>query len=143
MTIQSPARIRIRNASPGESGRIEAFIAPFVAEGKLLPRTLNELEDLIETLFVAELDGKMIGCAALDIYSSKLAEIRSLAVSPAAQGSGVGKLLVKACIDLARERNILEVMAITESEQFFKNCGFDFTPTGERKALFFKTRDRF
>jgi N-acetylglutamate synthase-like GNAT family acetyltransferase len=141
VTIQTVSKIRIRKASPGESGRIEAFISPFVEDGKLLPRTLDELEDLIGTLFVAEFEGAMVGCAALDVYSSKLAEIRSLAVSPDVQGMGVGKLLVNACVELAQEKNILEVMAITEAEAFFKACGFDFTLTGERKALFFKTRD--
>ena len=44
-------------------------------------------------------------------------------------------------VELAREKNILEVMAITSSDGFFKSCGFDFTLPGEKKALFFQTRD--
>jgi N-acetylglutamate synthase-like GNAT family acetyltransferase len=78
--------------------------------------------------------------AALEVYSRKLAEIRSLAVSPTLQGKGVGKLLVEACIQLAREKNVLEVMAITSSDGFFISCGFDFTLPGEKKALFYQTR---
>ncbi len=132
--------ITIRKASPGEGGRIAEFITPFVEEGKLLPRTYDELDHLIETLFVAELEGEIVGCAALEVYSRKLAEIRSLAVSPTARGLGVGKMLVKACVELARQRDILEVMAITSSEDFFKSCGFDFTLPGEKKALFFQSK---
>ena len=79
--------------------------------------------------------------AALEIYSKKLAEIRSLAVLPEFQGRGVGKQLVQACVDRARERNILEVMAVTSSEDFFRACGFDFTLPGEKKALFYQTRE--
>jgi N-acetylglutamate synthase-like GNAT family acetyltransferase len=122
---------------------LAAFIKPFVSDGKLLDRTMAEFEDLLPHFFVAEFDGEIIGCAALEIYSRKLAEIRSLAVSPTAQGMGVGKRLVQACVDRARKHNIYEVMAITSSDGFFLNCGFDFTLPGEKKALFYQTRDEF
>ena len=84
-----------------------------------------------------------MGCAALEVYSKKLAEIRSLAVSPKVQGMGIGKMLVNACVELAHEKKILEVMVITSNEQFFKAVGFDFTMTGEKKALFIQTRDEY
>lgn len=140
MTLTS-APAKIRPANEQDLPLVEAFILPFVADGKLLPRTISELGQLLKTLFVAERDGQIVGCAALEIYSPKLAEIRSLAVSPAVQGSGVGKLLVNACLELAKQHNILEVMAITSSDAFFLACGFDFTLPGEKKALFYQTRD--
>jgi N-acetylglutamate synthase-like GNAT family acetyltransferase len=132
---------RVRPATEADVPAIEAFIEPYVDEGKLLPRTYGELNELLPSFFIAELDGQIVGCAALEVYSRKLAEIRSLAVSPAVQGKGIGKLLVEACIELAREKGVLEVMAITSSEDFFKACGFDFTLPGEKKALFYQTRD--
>ncbi|GAB4511880.1 MAG: N-acetyltransferase [Anaerolineae bacterium] len=132
--------ITIRKARQDDIDTLTAFITPFVEEGKLLPRTYDELDDLIDRLFIAEFDGRMVGCAALEIYSKKLAEVRSLAVAPEVRGRGVGKLLVKACVDLATEANILEVMAVTSSEEFFIACGFDFTLPGEKKALFYQTR---
>jgi N-acetylglutamate synthase-like GNAT family acetyltransferase len=117
------------------------FIQPFVAEGRLLPRTTEELEELVYKGFVAKVDGRLIGFAALEIYSRKLAEIRSLAVVPEFQGKGVGRLLVEECVERARKRDILEVMAITSSEVFFRSCGFDFTLPGEKKALFISTSE--
>ena len=42
-------------------------------------RTIDELALLLPNYFVAESDGKIIGCAALEIYSSKLAELRKIA----------------------------------------------------------------
>jgi len=117
------------------------FIQPFVEEGDLLPRTIPELSELLPTLFVAEMDGRILGCAALEIYSWKLSEIRSLAVSKEAQGKGIGRRLVKACVDLAHERNILEVMAITASDEFFMSCGFDYTLPSLKRALFIQTRE--
>lgn len=120
---------------------MHAFIRPFVAAGRLLERTIEELDLLVGDGFVAEDDGRIVGFAALEIYSKKLAELRSLAVSDNYRGRGLGKKLVTACVDRAREKNVLEVMAITSSEEFFRSCGFDFTLPGEKKALFLQTRD--
>lgn len=128
--------IIIRRANLDDADRIADFITPFVDQGKLLRRTYDELHELIDHFFIAEQDGQIIGCAALEIYSPKLAEVRSLAVAPEAQGHGVGRMLVKACVEVAHEAKILEVMAITSSEAFFMSCGFSFTLPGEKKALF-------
>ena len=100
----------------------------------------DELRELVRHGFVAELAGEIVGFAALEIYSPKLAEVRSLAVRPDSQGRGTGRQLVDACIGLAQRSGVLEVMAITSEEEFFKTCGFDFTLPGEKKALFLQTR---
>jgi N-acetylglutamate synthase-like GNAT family acetyltransferase len=134
-------QIHIRSASSDDIVRLEEFIRPFTQERKLLRRTLKEIEDLLDHFFIAEVNGEVVGCAALEIYSPKLAEIRSLAVSPSVQGSGVGKKLVEKCLETAHQHNVFEVMAISSSEGFFKACGFDFTLPGERKAFFLQTRD--
>ena len=133
--------IRVRPATADDVAELDRFVQPFVEQKKLLPRTIDELEELISHGFIAERDGRIVGFAALEVYSKKLAEVRSLAVLPELQGQGIGKQLVQACIDRAREKNILEVMAITSSEEFFRACGFDFTLPGEKKALFLQTRD--
>ena len=140
IVVQALTRVNIRRAESAEASKIADFITPFVEDGRLLPRTYDEMDDLIDNFFIAEIEGRMVGCAALEIYSWKLAEIRSLAVSSDAQGMGVGRMLVQTCVDLAHERGILEVMAITSSDQFFRACGFDFTLPGEKKAVFYQTR---
>ncbi len=132
--------VTVRPALRADLVAIAALIEPFVAQGRLLRRTIDELETLLAHVFVAEAAGRIVGCAAVEIYSPKLAELRSLAVEAAWQGQGVGKLLVQACVERARERNVLEVMTITSAEGFFKSCGFDFTLPGEKKALFVQTR---
>jgi N-acetylglutamate synthase-like GNAT family acetyltransferase len=140
-TEKTVTGIIIRTATANDLELLTIFLTPFVEAGKLLPRTFDELRDLLPTLFVAESEGNIVGCAALEIYSWKLAEVRSLAVSPAMQGQGVGKRLVDACIDRARAANILEVMAITSADSFFMSCGFDYTLPGEKRALFMQLRD--
>jgi amino-acid N-acetyltransferase len=131
----------IRKATQADVQALSDFITQFVATGELLPRTLDELEELLPNFFIADIDGEIMGCATLEIYSRKLAEIRSLAVSPKAQGKGVGKALVEACVELAKQENIFEIMAISASEDFFKKCGFDFTLPNLRKAFFLQTRE--
>lgn len=138
MTLDLEALIRpaaIEDVQP-----LEEFIRPFVESDRLLPRTTGELTSLVEHGFVAELQGRIAGFAALEIYSPKLAEIRSLAVAPIHQGRGIGRRLIDACVARAKERNILEVMAITATEEFFERCGFDYTLPGQKKALFIQTR---
>jgi N-acetylglutamate synthase-like GNAT family acetyltransferase len=141
MPEETLTKIIIREATVEDIDRINVFITPFIDEKKLLPRTHDELKDLIKNLFIAEVNGDIMGCAALEIYSKKLAEIRSLAVAHEVQGLGIGRKLVTACVERAKSHNILEVMAVTSSEDFFKACGFDFTLPGEKKALFFQTKD--
>ncbi|MFN3158845.1 MAG: GNAT family N-acetyltransferase [Rubinisphaera brasiliensis] len=133
--------VTIRPAVLDDAQGLLDFIEPFVADRRLVPRTTDELEQLVRTGFVAVVDQKIVGFASLDIYNRKLAEVRSLAVAPIYQGLGIGRSLVQKCVELARERRILEVMAITSSEEFFKNCGFDFSLPRERKALFIETFD--
>jgi amino-acid N-acetyltransferase len=141
---QSPITITVRHAVEGDIPAISDLIRPYVDEGLLLARTLDEFGELLPGFFVAVTqDNVIVGCAALEIYSPKLAEVRSLAVSPAAQGHGVGKKLVDACLRRAHAHNVFEVMAITAQDTFFQNCGFDYTLPGSKRALFIQTRDKY
>ncbi len=133
----------VRATTESDVEALGRFIEPFVAQGRLLPRTRDELEDLTEHGFVAVAGEAILGFAALEIYSVKLAELRSLAVSSQHQGLGIGKALVNACVERAKKQNVFEVMAITSSEEFFQRCGFDFTLPGEKKALFLQTRETY
>ncbi|MCY2964138.1 MAG: GNAT family N-acetyltransferase [Planctomycetota bacterium] len=135
-------KVVIRPARGTDIESLLVLIEPFVLQRKLLPRTIDELTLLLSSYFVADADGRIVGCVALEIYSSKLAELRSLVVDPDFQGQGIGKKLVAAAVDRARDERILEVMAITSSDEFFQSCGFDFTLPGEKKALFLQTRER-
>ncbi len=136
-------KFNIREADRDDIPQLENLVDHFVTANRLLPRTFDELCDLIPFGFVAEINGRIVGFAALEIYSAKLAEIRSLAVHEDHQGKGIGRGLVQRCVDLAVHRNVLEVMAITSADGFFQACGFDFTLPGEKKALFMQTRDEY
>lgn len=136
------AEARVRLARREDVAAIRALIEPHVTSGRLMQRATREIEYLLPTFVVAEREGAVVGCAALEIYSSRLAEVRSLAVTDALQGQGVGRRLVEACVKIARERQVMEVMAITSNEAFFRAVGFDFTLANERKALFIDPQER-
>lgn len=142
--------ITIRAARTSDIPGLIALIDPFVEGGNVLRRTYQELGELLPNFFVAVLEtsqngtdgqGEIVGCAALEIYSPKLAEVRSLAVASKIQGQGIGRRLVSVCVERARIKNVLEVMAITTSDEFFMKCGFDYSLPGAKRALFVQTRE--
>ena len=130
----------VRPATRADLEPLEAFLRPFVEAQQILPRAIDELVYLLTTSFVAEDEaGELAGFATLEIYSHKLAEIRSLTVRADARGRGIGQGLVEACVGLARSREIYEVMAITAAEELFARVGFDAALPGQKKALFLQT----
>jgi len=101
----------------------------------LLPRSEEEVADLIESFFVVEEDGEVLGCVCLEIYSQKIAELRSLAVAKKARGKGLGRVLVQAVLQEAEAKEIPEVLAVTSALEFFQQMNFKGV-LNEKYALF-------
>ena len=125
-----------RKAESSDVRGIHALISHYASNGKLLPRSVYDVRRNLSKFFVAIEGAVVVGCVCLDVYGKKMAEIRSLAVAEHARGQGIGQQLVKLCVNEAKRRHVLEVMAITSVDHFFKSSGFDYTLPGERKALF-------
>ena len=134
--------IRVRPVTASDQDAVLESLKHYVEQKKLLPRTIDELDILLQDGFVALSADRLVGFATLEIYSQKLAEIRALVVAGDLQGQGVGRLLVEACLERARQEQIMEVMAISSAETFFRSCGFDFTLPDEKKAFFLQTSPR-
>jgi amino-acid N-acetyltransferase len=134
--------VRLRAATRRDVVAIGEFIAPFVARGELLPRTAKELARLARRAFVAEAEGRLVGLAAMEIYSKKLSEIQCLSVAKGYRSQGIGKQLVAMCVQLAREQRVAETMAISSREEFLKACGFGYCLSGPKTVLFLRTRER-
>ena len=137
----------IRQAQPADAEAIHALMRPYVMERLLLARTEAEIIELTRHGFVAfqshdGMEQRLIGFSAIEIYGPKLAELQCLAVDTAFQGSGVGSKLVKACVDRARELEVMEILAISSSERFLQSCGFDYSLPDQKKALFCQLRPR-
>ncbi len=134
--------IEFRQGTNRDVQAVSNFLKPFVYERKLLRRTRSELELLVPSGFVAEADGKVVGFSAVEIYSRKLAEIQCLAVEPKFQGHGLGSELVRRCVELARQRGVMEVLAISSSDSFLQKLGFNYSLPDQKRALFCQLRSR-
>ena len=137
-----PAEYSIRPACEGDLLSVFELLRPFVEQRKVLRRTRAEISAMLSTGFVAEFAGEVIGFSAVEIYSKKLSEIQCLTVNPVHQGKGVGGDLVRHCVELARQRGVMEVMAISASEKFLHDLGFDYALPDQKRALFFQLRSR-
>ena len=116
---------KLRPATLADVAAMEAFIAPFVATGDLLPRSNYDLCRHIKEYVVAETpDGSLVGTGSLKVYSAGLAEIAALAVREDQQGRGVGKALVEALLVDARAMGLSEVFGLTRKPLFFLRLGF-------------------
>lgn len=137
----------IRRAHFDDLAAIQALLKPFVEQRKLLRRMQAEVLLLMSNGYVAEVvdenqNKKLVGFSAVEIYSRKLGEIQCLAVADGYQGNGIGSALVKACVERAREKGILEVMAISSSEGFLRQLGFDYSLPEQKRALFYQLHSR-
>ncbi len=137
----------VRQALPADAAEIHALLRPFVMQRLLLSRAQAELIELTRHGFVAtvEKEGggrRCIGFCAVEVYSPKLAELQCLAVHVDFQRTGVGKSLVSACVGRAKDLGVMEIMAISSSDRFLENCGFDYSLPDQKRALFQQLRPR-
>ena len=93
----------IRPARNEDMASIRGLIRLF--PGHLVQRNLPRAP----SFFVAHVGGRLVGCCALQVYSKRLAEVRSLAVHPDFQDRGLASDLVERCTQRARERGVREL----------------------------------
>ena len=134
--------IRIKSASDAHVDQILELIEPFVKAELLLHRDRDEILRLSKRGFVALHKRTVVGFASVEVYSKKLAEIQCLAVRQDFQKQGIGKRLVRKCIELTEAEGVLELMAISASDPFLKECGFDYSLPNQKRALFYRFGDR-
>ncbi|MCF8383290.1 MAG: N-acetyltransferase [Chlorobium sp.] len=114
----------VRHARLSDAGTIAAITAEYAREGIMLERSAESVIENIRNFFVAEHQGKIIGCCAIAFYTSKLAEIRSVAVLAQHKRRGTGRLLVEKAEEILREEGVKEVFVLTLSPDFFGSLGF-------------------
>ena len=102
---------------------------------KLLPRTSQEIRELLDMFWVVEDDGQIVGCCCLEVYSPKIAELRSLAVLEAYRGKGYGEMLVQHVVGEAKARNVKQLLVVTSTPEFFEGLNFG-SCLNEKYALF-------
>ncbi|AXA37016.1 GCN5-related N-acetyltransferase [Candidatus Sumerlaea chitinivorans] len=114
----------VRKARVEDVPAIQKVIHVHADRGEMLHRSLNELYETMRDFTVIEENGRIVACAAIHIVWDDLAELKSVAVAPEAQGRGYGKLVVTHCLAEARELGLRRVFALTYKPEFFARFGF-------------------
>jgi amino-acid N-acetyltransferase len=81
--------------------------------------------EALQQFRVAEVAGEVVGCGALHVMWEDLAEIRTLAVRPAAKGLGVGSALLDTLVEDARHLGVQRLFCLTFEVDFFARHGFE------------------
>ncbi len=121
------------------------------ADGPVMLRLLSAnalpidgLLDHLGTALVVRLGGRIIGCAALEVYADG-ALLRSVAVEAAQQGLGVGRAVTTAALDFATTLGASDIYLLTTTaETFFQKFAFepiarDQVPPGVRSSVEFRS----
>jgi len=116
--------MKVRSAKISDAEAIYALINFYAERDRMLFRPLDDIYENLQAFTVAELDGKVAGCCALQIIWSDLAEIKSLAVDEANIDKGLGKMLVAAAVEQAGQMGLPKIFALTLRPEFFEKLGF-------------------
>jgi N-acetylglutamate synthase-like GNAT family acetyltransferase len=108
----------IRTATPGD---VEAIRELIVSEG--MPPM--EIEEWLESFFVLEGDGRVLGCVGIERYGDA-AVLRSITTEPSLRGTGEGMRLAQHALDYARRDGAKRCYLFTmTASEFFPKFGFE------------------
>jgi amino-acid N-acetyltransferase len=113
----------IRRARTSDVPAIKQLVDTYAGR-ILLEKNLVTLYEAVQEFWVAEHQGKVVGCGALHVMWSDLGEIRTVAVDPAMTGHGVGHAIVNRLLDVARELQLKRLFVLTFETEFFGRHGF-------------------
>ncbi len=116
--------MKVRNAKISDVKVINALISSYAERDRMLFRSMADIYENLQAFTVAEADGSVVGCCALEIIWSDLAEIKSLAVDETNKEKGIGRMLVTAAIEQASLLGVPRIFALTLEPDFFEKLGF-------------------
>jgi len=117
--------MNVRFAKIPDVEAIHALISSYAERDRMLFRSVADIYENLQCFSVAEQGGRVVGCCALEIIWSDLAEIKSLAVSEACKQKGIGRMLVAAAAEQAATLGVPKVFALTLEPEFFLKSGFE------------------
>lgn len=119
----------IRTAVRADVRKIHDLIEQNQQEGRLLPRSLHELDVHIDR-FVVAVDGRgsIVGCGELAPLSHTVAEVRSLVVARRRRGAGVGHRIVNELRQRARHDGYDDLCVFAHHPAYFAHMGFSIVP---------------
>ena len=118
----------------GWGGNFEGVCAQIVAD------FVNTFDPRCERGWIAELDGRNVGCVLLVKDKPGVARLRLLLVEPSARGLGIGTLLTDECIRFARERGYRKMTlwthsVLTAARAIYARAGFTLTSSEPKQSF--------
>jgi len=111
------AAVVIRRATPNDWDDVAALLR---AAALLLDGAQEHIADFV----LAERDGALVGCAAVEHYGDT-GLLRSVAVAPSERGKGTGAALVGRCLTDAKRDGLQSVVLLTTTApRYFPRFGF-------------------
>jgi DNA-binding MarR family transcriptional regulator/N-acetylglutamate synthase-like GNAT family acetyltransferase len=149
---QKDGEIVLREPRPGDLGWVVARHAELYAEeygwgenfegicAQIVADYVKNLDPARERCWIAEIDGRNVGCVFLVKDSNTVARLRLLLVDPAARGRGLGKRLTGECVRFARERGYSSItlwthQVLTAARHVYAGAGFRLTSSEARKSF--------
>ena len=118
----------VRPACDADVDAIHRLVSTHMTEGRLLPRSREDIAARISRFIVA-IDGeRVIGCVDLAPLSRQVAEVRSLVVAGGARACGIGRRLVHELEKRALASNFESLTAFTHTPGYFVQLGFSIVP---------------
>jgi putative acetyltransferase len=125
----------LRDARPDEVELVRKLFREYAASlGRDLSfqdfeRELAELPDFYRAIVLAEVEGEIVGCAAVREFEPGVAELKRLYVRPAARGRGLGRALSIEAIARARADGFTSIRLdtlpeMTEATALYRSLGF-------------------
>jgi len=114
----------VEKATIRDVEQMHHLINYFADKDEMLPRPLSEIYENIRDYFVVRHGPQIVGCAALHVMWSDIAEVKSVAINEDYQKQHIGSLLVQACIQEARSIGLPTIFCLTYKPEFFGKFGF-------------------
>jgi len=136
--------IVIRKATVNDAPQVAAVMNAVISEGKytLFDRPVSQEEERTfissrsdrSAVFVAEIDGMIVGVQSIDLFADFAESVRHVAtmgtwLCPDVRGRGIGRLLAEESFSFARTNGytkiVIQVLADNESAlRFYRKLGF-------------------
>ncbi len=115
----------IRPMTPSDIETVYRIMLPLIERKILLPRTLHDIKQDVNSYFVFSVDDLIQGAVGLYHFNKSDAEIGALAVAHGYEQLGLGKKLVHFAIKTARDRSYTRLFALTtKTGDWFEQLGF-------------------
>jgi len=122
------AELVVRSATPDDAPDIHTLISAHLAEGHLLPRTLEEITAHATRFLVTTQGGHLVACGELAPLSRTVGEVRSLVVRRDIRSLGVGGEIIERLVQRAAASGCDKVCAFTHRPSYFVRQGFSIVP---------------